>query len=59
MIFFHLGIGLGMGLLTFSLIMIVMELLVFTDEEYRKMKNSVIKTNQKISLSIKRKNRAF
>lgn len=35
MVFFHAGIGIGMGLLTFSLTMIVMELLVFTDKEFR------------------------
>ncbi|UFJ62332.1 DCC1-like thiol-disulfide oxidoreductase family protein [Brevibacillus sedimenti] len=35
MVTFHLGICIGMGLLTFSVIMIILEFLVFTDKEYR------------------------
>ncbi|MNZ94234.1 hypothetical protein D3C78_1133360 [compost metagenome] len=35
MMLFHAGIGIGMGLLTFSLTMVFMELLVITDREYK------------------------
>ncbi|WP_442951132.1 DCC1-like thiol-disulfide oxidoreductase family protein [Paenibacillus sp. 481] len=58
MIIFHLGIGIGMGLLTFSLIMIVMELLVFTDNEYKKMYYSTIRLMRKTQLRFLRRTRA-
>ncbi|MCP3774920.1 DCC1-like thiol-disulfide oxidoreductase family protein [Paenibacillus sp. MZ04-78.2] len=34
---FHLGIAIGMGLITFSIVMISMEALLFTDDDYRKL----------------------
>lgn len=36
---FHVGIGIFMGLITFSLTMIMAELLLFTDKEYTKLGN--------------------
>ncbi|MGW8956280.1 DCC1-like thiol-disulfide oxidoreductase family protein [Paenibacillus sp. NPDC055715] len=57
MILFHAGIGIGMGLLTFSLIMIVMELLLFTDQEYKKLYRFIKNSFRKISISIRRKTR--
>ncbi|MNW31644.1 Sporulation-delaying protein SdpB [compost metagenome] len=59
MILFHAGIGMGMGLLTFSLVMIVMELLVFSDSEYRSMHAYIKKTTRKLSVSLKRKTRVW
>lgn len=59
MILFHAGIGVGMGLLTFSLIMIVMELLMFTDGEYRKIYALMKKRLRKISITIRRKTRKW
>lgn len=58
-VFFHLGIGLGMGLLTFSSIMIAIELLVFTDEEYIKLKHYVHRFSRNIFLLSKRRRRKF
>jgi predicted DCC family thiol-disulfide oxidoreductase YuxK len=46
MLIFHAGIGIGMGLLTFSLTMIVMELLVFTDQEYRSARALLVRAYQ-------------
>ncbi|KEO77774.1 vitamin K-dependent gamma-carboxylase [Paenibacillus polymyxa] len=57
MILFHAGIGIGMGLLTFSLIMIVMELLLFTDREYKKLYHFIKISFRKISIIIRRKTR--
>jgi hypothetical protein len=57
MILFHAGIGIGMGLLTFSLIMIVMELLLFTDREYKKLYHFIKISFRKISITIRRKTR--
>ncbi|WP_042227893.1 DCC1-like thiol-disulfide oxidoreductase family protein [Paenibacillus popilliae] len=59
MVAFHLGIGIGMGLLTFSLIMIVMEFLVFTDEEYKNMYRSAIRIKRKVQLYFLRRSRAI
>lgn len=47
MVLFHAGIGIGMGLLTFSLTMVIMELLVFTDNEYKSAASRVANTYRK------------
>lgn len=47
-IIFHLGIGIFMGLVTFSLTMIIAELLIFTDKEYEKLSILIKKIQQKI-----------
>lgn len=54
MVTFHLGILIGMGLLTFSLIMIVLEFLVFTDREYRKGRERIYRLGRKLHLSLMR-----
>ncbi|MFB5676652.1 DCC1-like thiol-disulfide oxidoreductase family protein [Paenibacillus terreus] len=59
MILFHAGIGIGMGLLTFSLIMIVMELLMFTDREYKKIYAIMKKRLRTLSMTIRRKTRKW
>lgn len=59
MVAFHLGICIGMGLLTFSLIMIVLELLVFTDEEYRSGWKRLRIFGRKLHLSFMRAGRAW
>ncbi|WP_270406207.1 DCC1-like thiol-disulfide oxidoreductase family protein [Paenibacillus timonensis] len=51
MIVFHTGIAIGMGLLTFSLIMMMMELIVFTDEEYRKGLKKIVLFGRKLQVS--------
>jgi len=57
-VFFHLGIGIFMGLVTFSLTMIIAELLLFTDEEYEKfskltkdMKNKIFSKQIKLQFT--------
>lgn len=39
MVLFHLGIGVVMGLVTFSLIMVMADLVMMTDQEYSKLAN--------------------
>lgn len=46
---FHIGIGIFMGLITFSLTMIIAELLLFTDKEYTKLGNSISKLKVKLA----------
>lgn len=40
---FHIGIAIFMGLITFSLTMIIAELILFTDKEYEKLEKSLKK----------------
>lgn len=53
-IFFHFGIGYSMGLITFSLIMILFELLLINDEEYVRFFAFVKKKINSLSKSLKR-----
>ncbi|OMC66269.1 hypothetical protein BK126_19795 [Paenibacillus sp. FSL H7-0326] len=59
MVFFHGGIGIGMGLLTFSIVMICMECLVFTDSEYQKMYQNTLRWIRYRQLVMKRATRKF
>ncbi|MET3682914.1 putative DCC family thiol-disulfide oxidoreductase YuxK [Alkalibacillus flavidus] len=59
MVLFHAGIGIGMGLLSFSLVMIMFELLVFTDAEYLGFKYKLEYRYRKIALYTRRKTRLF
>ncbi|WP_025026226.1 DCC1-like thiol-disulfide oxidoreductase family protein [Caldalkalibacillus mannanilyticus] len=54
---FHFGIAIGMGLLSFSFIMISIDLLLFSDREYRNIKNYYLNTLKRIKLGLKWKGR--
>ncbi|SDZ17356.1 DCC1-like thiol-disulfide oxidoreductase family protein [Thermoactinomyces sp. DSM 45892] len=41
--FFHLGIAVGMGLITFSAVMIIADLIIFSDDEYRRIRRALIR----------------
>jgi hypothetical protein len=61
-VFFHLGIAFGMKLFSFSIIIVSVEFLLFTDSEYLKVYSlfKTFKTKvEKIMLPIKRKYRVF
>ncbi|PEB23382.1 gamma-carboxylase [Bacillus toyonensis] len=53
--FFHAGIGIGMGLYSFSIVMISMELLIFTDGEYQKYTKKLKDWYKQISILWKSK----
>lgn len=59
MVAFHVGIAIGMGLLTFSLIMIMTEFLVFTDNEYRKTHQKFIQLIRRLHMRLRRTGRSL
>lgn len=56
---FHVGIAVGMGLYSFSIAMIAMELLIFTDQEYKLFWNKISNVFKKILLTFKTKSNNF
>ncbi|WP_025151109.1 DCC1-like thiol-disulfide oxidoreductase family protein [Bacillus sp. H1a] len=50
---FHVGIAYGMGLITFSLTLIVLELIILTDTEYKDIYNKFQHIKAKISQKVK------
>ncbi|MFI8577813.1 DCC1-like thiol-disulfide oxidoreductase family protein [Rossellomorea aquimaris] len=53
MVLFHIGIGVVMGLVTFSLIMIMADLVMITDEEYGKLANYYKKKIHHLNIRLK------
>ncbi|PDZ42315.1 DCC1-like thiol-disulfide oxidoreductase family protein [Bacillus wiedmannii] len=50
--FFHLGIAVGMGLITFSAIMMIADLMIISDDDYRKLRRGWIKMKTVMGLKI-------
>lgn len=56
---FHLAIAVGMGLYTFSIIMLSVELLIFSDAEYKQFYNLIKGKYKKYSNSLRDKTNSF
>ena len=53
MVSFHLGIGIAMGLVTFSLIMILADLLMISDREYNQFFTFISRKLRRLAISMK------
>lgn len=56
---FHIGIAVGMGLYSFSIAMIAMELLIFTDQDYKLFWNKISKVFNAILVAFRTKTKNF
>ncbi|SCW71591.1 antimicrobial peptide system protein, SdpB family [Paenibacillus tianmuensis] len=56
---FHLGIGIAMGLITFSLIMCIIDFMLISDEEYKKIHRKLIRLRRLFLLAFRTRTRSF
>lgn len=59
MVAFHIGIAMNMGLLSFSFVMIILELLVFTDQEYKRLGKRIVTHWRSMELPVRRRTRRW
>ncbi len=57
MIAFHAGIAVVMGLITFSVIMCIIDFLLITDKEYLRIHNGIGRLSRRLSLSLRTRTR--